>query len=83
MQTANGGYLYKTGANLYDGNRFAPVFISLHIYWFSDNVLAGSQTMEAGHSGMNGLCHLRASVSRSADALRNHRLSAHLHSQFL
>lgn len=83
MQTANGGYLYKTGANLYDGNRFAPVFISLHIYWFSDNVLAGSGTMEAGHPGRNGLCHLRASVSRSADAPRSHRLSAHLPSQFL
>lgn len=32
---------------------------------------------------MNGLCHLRASVSRSADAPRSHRLSAHLPSQTL
>ena len=52
----NSAYLYKIGANLYDGNRFAPVFISLHIHWFSDCVLAGSGTMGAGHPGMNGLC---------------------------
>ena len=40
---------YKTGANLYDRNRFAPVFISLLLYRASGSSQAGSVTMEAGH----------------------------------
>ena len=32
QQTASSPSLYKRGANLYDSNRFTPVFISPHIY---------------------------------------------------
>ena len=69
-------YLYKTGANLYDGNRFAPVFISLHTYWISGIAPAGLETRGAGLPKNQGLCRLRVSVSRSGDTLHIHRFSA-------
>ena len=49
LYTVDSEYLYKTGANLYDRNRFAPVFISLLLYRASGSSQAGSVTMEAGH----------------------------------
>lgn len=47
IYTVKREHLYKTGANLYDGNRFTPVFIPLHIYWISDIALAGLKTIGA------------------------------------
>jgi len=76
-------YLYKTEANLYDGNRFAPVFISLHAYWIFDTALAGLETMEAGLPENQGMCPFRVSVSQSGDTLHIHRFSDCLLLQFL
>ena len=49
MYTVDSEYLYKTGANLYDRYRFAPVFISLHSYQASGSSPAGLVTRGAGH----------------------------------
>ena len=62
--TVNSEYLYKTGANLYDRNRFAPVFISLHSYQASGSSPAGLVTRGAGHPENCGLYHPDVSGSR-------------------
>ena len=49
LYTVDSEYLYKTGANLYDRYRFAPVFISLHSYQASGSSPAGLVTRGAGH----------------------------------
>ena len=55
--TVDSEYLYKTGANLYDRNRFAPVFISLHSYQASGSSPAGLVTRGAGHPKSCGREH--------------------------
>ena len=62
--TVDSEYLYKTGANLYDRNRFAPVFISLHSYQASGSSPAGLVTRGAGHPENCGLYHPDVSGSR-------------------
>ena len=62
--TVDSEYLYKTGANLYDRNRFAPVFISLHSYQASGSSPAGLVTRGAGHPESCGRYHPDVSGSR-------------------
>ena len=62
--TVDSEYLYKTGANLYDRNRFAPVFISLHSYQASGSSPAGLVTKGAGHPKSCGREHPDVSGSR-------------------
>ena len=62
--TVDSEYLYKTGANLYDRNRFAPVFISLHSYQASGSSPAGLVTRGAGHPKSCGREHPDVSGSR-------------------
>ena len=64
VYTVDSEYLYKTGANLYDRNRFAPVFISLHSYQASGSSPAGLVTRGAGHPKSCGREHPDVSGSR-------------------
>lgn len=47
--------LYKIGANLYDRDRFAPVFITLLLFWIFSNSPAGSAITRADHPEIHGV----------------------------